>query len=398
MMWKNVLNNPEKKKKYIDYVNEWENKIHAFLEFDPDRRSSDNLSGNGLFAGVPYAVKDNIAVRDFHLTCGSKILKDFVSPYDADVIEKLNLNGAVPVAKCNMDEFGMGSSTDNSALAVTNNPWNTERVSGGSSGGAAAAVASGLVPFAFGSDTGGSVRQPASFCGVYGLKPTYGAVSRHGLVAYASSLDVVGILSRDLSMLSEIFDLIKGQDEKDQTSIEMPPDPPSDLSMDDAVKPVFGYLGGDLGLDKSVAAGYKNCINMLIKQGYTVKEVSIPALEYVVPAYYTIATAEASANLARFDGVTYGYRSKGAQTPLELMKKTRSEGFGDEVKLRILLGTYVLRAGFQDWYYVKAQTLRTKIINDLASIFKTLELLILPAFPTPAFKHGETELTQYQQK
>ncbi len=397
MMWKDVLNNSDKKKKYINYVNEWEQKIHSFLEFDTERISAESVPGGGRFAGVPYAVKDNIAVKDYHLTCGSKILEDFISPYDAEVIGKLNSSGAVPVAKCNMDEFGMGSSTDNSALAVTNNPWDTERVSGGSSGGPAAAVAAGLVPFSLGSDTGGSVRQPAAFCGVYGLKPTYGAVSRYGLVAYASSLDVIGVLSRDLSMLGNVFDLIRGRDEKDQTTVKLDPDLSSDLQADDG-KPVFGYLGGDLGLDKSVEAGYKNCIDMLIKQGYGVKEISIPALEYVIPAYYTIATAEASANLARFNGVRYGYRSKGAETPLDLMKKTRHEGFGDEVKLRILLGTYVLRSGFQDRYYIKAQKIRTKIINDLASLFKTIELLILPAFPTPAFRHGTAELTQYQQK
>ena len=398
MMWNKVLKDTDNKRKYIEYVDGWERKIHAFLQFNPERAAVDSGAAektdiNNPFHGMPYAVKDNIAVKDYKLTCGSKILENFVSPYDADVIEKLNLAGAVPVAKCNMDEFGMGSSTDNSALAVTNNPWDTERVAGGSSGGAAAAAAAGLVPFALGSDTGGSVRQPASFCGVYGLKPTYGSVSRYGLVAYASSLDVIGVLSRELITVEKVFDRIKGIDDKDQTTIDYP-----ESAEPVPEKPVFGYLGGDLGLSPSVDTAYKKCIDMLSKTGYSIREVSIPALDYVIPAYYTIATAEASANLARFNGVRYGYRSKGAETPLDLMKKTRHEGFGDEVKLRILLGTYVLRSGFQDRYYIRAQKIRTKIINDFSVLFGSMDLLLLPSFPTPAFRHGNADLTQYQQK
>ncbi len=393
MKWNDVLKDADKKEKYTDYVRQWESRIHSLLEFNPDRTLPGGGKGEGLFAGVPYAVKDNIAVKDYHLTCGSKILENFISPYDADVIEKLNASGAVPVGKSNMDEFGMGSSTDNSALAVTNNPWDTERVAGGSSGGPAAAVAAGIVPFALGSDTGGSVRQPASFCGVYGLKPTYGSVSRYGLVAYASSLDVIGVLSRELETVRNVFRLIRGRDEKDQTTIDYPA---SEATVPD--KPVFGCLGGELGLSSPVEKAYKNCIETLRKKGYQVKEVSIPALDYVIPSYYTIATAEASANLARFNGVRYGYRSRNAETPLELMKKTRHEGFGDEVKLRILLGTYVLRSGFQDRYYLKAQKIRTKIINDLNLLFGSLDLLLLPAFPVTAFRHGSADLTQYQQK
>ena len=393
MMWKKVLTDTENRKKYVDYAGKWEEKINCLLEFNPERAIPENSSADSMFHGVPYAVKDNIAVKDYHLTCGSKILKDFVSPYSSTAVQKLEAEGAVPVGKCNMDEFGMGSSNDNSALAVTTNPWDTERVAGGSSGGPAAAVAAGLVPFSLGSDTGGSVRQPAAFCGVYGLKPTYGAVSRYGLVAYASSLDVIGVLSRDISILENVFNVIKGRDENDQTSIDYPSVPPAVSE-----KPVFGFLGGDLGLSPAVEKGYRGCIGMLEKKGYSVKEVKIPSLDYVIPSYYTIATAEASANLARYNGIRYGYRSGSAETPLELMKKTRHEGFGDEVKLRILLGTYVLRSGFQDRYYIKAQKIRTKIINDLNALFGGINLLLLPAFPTAAFRHGESELTQYQQK
>ncbi|MCL2792597.1 MAG: Asp-tRNA(Asn)/Glu-tRNA(Gln) amidotransferase subunit GatA [Spirochaetaceae bacterium] len=392
MIWNNVLKNTEYKKKYVEYVKNWEEKIHSLLVFDPDRPTPGKAEGGSALSNIPYVVKDNIAVKDFRFTCGSKILENFVSLYDAAVIEKLNTLGAVPIGKSNMDEFGMGSSTDNSALAITNNPWDLERVAGGSSGGSAAAVAAGITPFALGTDTGGSIRQPASFCGVYGLKPTYGSVSRYGAVAYASSLDVIGVLARDISMTETVFDLIKGKDEQDQTTTEYIEDKRN------LQKPVFGYLVGDLGLSDSVAKAYKNCIDILKSKGYEVKEIAIPSLEYVIPAYYTISTAEASANLAKFNGIRYGYRSKGTESPLALMKKSRSEGFGEEVKLRILLGTYVLRSGFQDKYYIKAQKIRTKIINDFNNIFGNIDLVVAPAFPTAAFRHGNADLSPYQQR
>ena len=415
MEWNKIFTDNENKKKYIEYVKEWEEKIHSLLEFDPDRMTSVKASGDNSLSGMPYVAKDNIAVKEYHLTCGSKMLKDFISPYNATVIEKLNSAGAMAIGKCNMDEFGMGSSGDTSALAVTNNPWDFERVAGGS--GAGAAVAAGIVPFALASDTGGSVRQAASFCGTYGLKPTYGSVSRYGLVAYASSFDVIGILSRELATVETVFDLIKGKDERDQTTIDSPadlstsagasskvcagtnvaPDLPSEeksLSQ----KSVFGYLGGDIGLSEPVKQGYKDCINMLKAKGYELKEIAIPSLEYVTPAYYTIAAAEASANLAKYNGIRYGHRSKDANSPLSLMEKTRQEGFGDEVKMRILLGTYVLRAGLKDKYYIKAQKIRTKIINDLSSLFQSIDLLIMPVFPITAFKHGNEEPSQHQQK
>ena len=392
MEWNKVLADNESKKKYIEYVREWENKIHSFLEFDPDRKGLGKTEKENPLSEMPYAAKDNIAVKGYHLSCGSKILKDFIAPHNATIIEKLDSIAAIPIAKANMDEFGMGASTENS-LAVTNNPWDLDRVPGGSSGGSAAAVAAGLVPFALGTDSGGSVRQPASFCGIYGLKPTYGVVSRYGLVAYASSLDVPGFLSKDLAIIETLFDLCKGKDERDQITIE--------YSLEEKIqsgKMAFGYLGGDLGLSEPVKKAYKNCIDLLKDKGYELKEITIPALEYAIPTYYTIGTAEASANLAKFNGIRYGYRSKDADSHVAVMKKSRNEGFGEEVKLRILLGTYVLRSGFQDKYYIKAQKIRTKIINEFNAVFKNIDIILLPVFPTTAFKHGNAELTPYQQK
>ena len=393
MLWNETLKTEENRQKYSRFATEKDKDINSFLEFDA-KRKSDTTDGKGELAGMPYGVKDNIAVKDFKLTCASRILENFVSPYNATAVEKLEKAGCVPVGKTNMDEFGMGSSTDCSAFCNTNNPWNKECVPGGSSGGSAAAVAAGLVPFALGSDTGGSVRQPAAFCGVYGLKPTYGSVSRFGLVAYASSLDVIGVLSRDLDLTEKVFNIIKGQDEKDQTSIEYPDTPAKPVNG----KLSFTYLGGDLGLTPEIEKGYKALIQAIKDKGFEAKEVEIPSLEYVIPVYYTIATAEASANLARFNGVRYGYRSTKGETPLELMQKSRNEGFGDEVKLRILLGTYVLRSGFQDQYYGKAQKIRTKIINDFKNIFSSSDILVMPAFPSQAFRHGSADLTPYQQK
>ena len=394
MSWNKVCASRENAEKYINYIKEWEDRIHSLLEYRVDTDISAGNKGSGMLSGMPFAVKDNIAVKDFKLSCGSKILENLTSPYDATAVEKLKNKGCIPAGKTNMDEFGMGSSTDNSALAVTNNPWDLERVTGGSSGGSAAAVAAGLVPFALGSDTGGSVRQPASFCGVYGLKPTYGAVSRYGLVAYASSLDVVGILSRKLDIIEEVFRTVRGMDIKDQTSIKY--EDSDELQLPE--KPVFSILKNLKGLSEEVNEAYQNAVSVLKGKGYEVKEIELPVLDYVVPAYYTIATAEASANLARYNGVRYGYRSSKGETPSDLMRFTRDEGFGDEVKLRILLGTYVLRAGFQDRYYVKAQKIRTKIMNELDEVFKSSDLIMLPAFPVPAFRHGDESMSQYQQK
>ena len=387
-----VLKTPEDRKAFAEQVLAADKGIHSFLEFDAEKKSCQNP--DGPLANIPCGVKDNIAVKDFHLTCASKILENFVSPYNATAVEKLEAAGAIVVGKTNMDEFGMGSSTDFSAFGGTNNPWNKECVTGGSSGGSAAAVAAGLVPFALGSDTGGSIRQPAAFCGVYGLKPTYGSVSRYGLVAYASSLDVIGVLSKDLDLTEKVFKVIRGQDWHDQTSIAYPEEPAKPKNG----KLSFTYLEGDLGLTPEIEKGYKALIQAIKDKGFEIKGVQVPSLEYVIPVYYTIATAEASANLARYNGIRYGHRSKEGETPMDLMEKSRNEGFGDEVKLRILLGTYVLRSGFQDQYYIKAQKIRTKVIDDFKNIFSTSDIFVAPAFPSQAFKHGNAGLTAYQQK
>ena len=370
-------------------IKELDKDINSFLEFAADDSvGSEKL--DGPLAGMRFGVKDNIAVEGMHLTCGSKMLENFVSPYDATAVAKLKDAGALCVGKTNLDEFGMGSSTDNSALAVTNNPWDIERVCGGSSGGSAAAVAAGLVPFALGTDTGGSIRQPASFCGVYGLKPTYGVVSRFGLVAYASSLEVCGILADSVDTCRRVFDVIKGKDGADQTSVDHVP------ASDDAK--TVAVLAGELGLKPEVASAYKKAVDGLKTVGCDIIEVELPMLDYGIAAYYTIAMAEASANLARYNGVRYGHRSPAADNFKDLMQMSRDEGFGDEVKLRILLGTYVLRSGFQDQYYTRAQKIRTAVRNEFDAVFKDADLVMLPAFPTAAFKHGDQSLDGFQQK
>ena len=384
-------------KSYTSQIRERDTKIGAFLDFDPARGKltvGSSPDARGPLAGLPFGLKDNIALRNFRLTCGSKMLENFVSPYSATVAEKLVAAGAVPVGKTNLDEFGMGSSTENSALGKTANPWDSDRVAGGSSGGSAAAVAAGLVPFALGTDTGGSVRQPANFCGVYGLKPTYGALSRYGLVAYASSLEVVGIVARSVGLLGDVFRASRGEDELDQSSLDWReyPDP-----KEGAVKRI-GVLAGSLGLDPGVAEAYEEATASLRAVGYEISEIHIPHLDFAVPAYYTIATAEASANLARYNGVRYGHRPVYSENPEELVQKSRDEGFGPEVKMRILLGTYVLRSGFQDQFYLRAQRIRTALVRDMDGIFSKVDALMLPVFPTQAFRKGAGGLDAFQQK
>lgn len=392
--WSNVLSRDSES--YLKYVGDWENNIGSFLEFDIERTSGFSNS-EGPLAGIPFGVKDNFAVEGFDLTCGSKILEGVSSPYTATSVANLQKAGAVVVGKTNLDAFGMGSSTDNSAFKVTNNPWDTERVAGGSSGGSAAAVAAGLVPFALGSDTGGSVRQPASFCGVYGLKPTYGVVSRYGLTAYASSLDVVGVISNTVDMAQTVFNIMRGQDERDNTSVQYPEDQ-TESKVEGSVKNIAVLKIEEGSLSSDVEKSYRVSINRLKKLGYNLIDIELSSLEYVVPVYYTIATAEASANLARFNGLRYGYRSENGNDPGEIMQASRDEGFGDEVKLRILLGTYVLRSGFQDQFYHKAQKIRTAIRNEFDKIFESADLIMMPVFPTAAFKHGSADLDPFQQK
>lgn len=376
----------EKKNALKNYWESWEKRIGSFLE-----HRFDSTPSEGPLKGLPFGVKDNIAVKDFRITCGSRMLQDVISPYTATAVSKLQAAGAVAVGKTNLDEFGMGSSNDNSALQKTHNPWDLSRVAGGSSGGSAAAVAAGLVPFALGTDTGGSVRQPAAFCGVYGLKPTYGTVSRFGLTAYASSLEVIGICAKTVALTEKVFHVIRGKDENDQTSLDHP---------GTEVTPVqsIAVLKGLSDLSPEVRSSYEKSLSHFRTLGYSLVEVELPTLEYAVPAYYTIATAEASANLARFNGIRYGKRPDYSENPEELIRKARSEGFGDEVKIRIMLGTYVLRSGFQDQYYHRAQKVRTAIRRDLDRVFQLADVLLMPSFPTQAFLHGDKSMTGFQQK
>jgi len=389
--WKSVLKSQEKIEEYAVAVRHTDHRIGAFLEFDPQRVPPIAAEDSPL-EGLPIAVKDNIAVEGFGLSCGSKMLSNVQSPYTATAVCKLQESGMGIVGKTNLDEFGMGSSTDNSALQRTHNPWDTSRVAGGSSGGSAAAVAAGLVPAALGSDTGGSIRQPASFCGIYGLKPTYGSISRFGLVAYASSLEGIGVVSDSLSLTRSIFKTMRAEDRHDQTTgITQVPEKP--------VKSIGVLAQAHIeGLSPALQRAYFTSIKEFKKLGYSIQEVQLPTLDYVIPAYYTIASAEASANLARYAGIRYGYQNGLAEDPQELMESSRDEGFGPEVKLRILLGTYVLRSGFQEQYYIRAQKIRTALRRDFDAIFRAVDLLLSPTFPVQAFQHDSSDLDQFQQK
>jgi aspartyl-tRNA(Asn)/glutamyl-tRNA(Gln) amidotransferase subunit A len=340
--------------------------------------------------GVPIAIKDVIAVKGQPLNCGSKILGNFVSPYDATVIEKLKAAGAVAFGRVNMDEFAMGSSTENSAFQVTRNPWDTSRIPGGSSGGSAAAVVADECVAALGSDTGGSIRQPAALCGCVGLKPSYGRVSRYGLVAYASSLDQIGCFAREVRDVATVTGVISGHDPRDSSSVPQPvPNYAAGLSGD--IKGLKLGLAKEYmigGLDPEVKRAVEAAVEQFTRLGAEVVEVSLPHTEYAVATYYIIATAEASANLARFDGIRYGARVPGAD-PIELYGKTRGAGFGPEVKRRIILGTYVLSSGYYDAYYLRAQKVRTLIRNDFLKAFEKVDAIVTPTSPTPAFKVGE---------
>jgi aspartyl-tRNA(Asn)/glutamyl-tRNA(Gln) amidotransferase subunit A len=342
-------------------------------------------------AGVPIAIKDNICTRNLRTTCSSKILENYTPPYSATVVERLEQAGAIVIGKTNCDEFAMGSSTENSAFQTTRNPYDTECVAGGSSGGSAVAVAAGMTPLALGSDTGGSVRQPASFCNVVGLKPTYGRVSRFGLIAYASSLDCVSPLANSSKDIALLLSHIAGRDENDATSTPVPvPDYPAELS-----RPVRGMRLGipkeffGAGLDAEVRSIIETGIRNAGALGCELVEISLPHTEYAIADYYIIAPAEASSNLARFDGVRYGYRVPDPQDLLDMYKRTRSEGFGEEVKRRIMIGTYALSSGYYEAYYGRAMRVRTLIKQDYDIAFEKVDALLGPVSPTPAFKIGE---------
>jgi len=357
---------------------------------EADRRRA---AGEGCtpLTGIPIALKDNICVKEAPCTCGSRILESFRPPYQAGVTERLLRDGAVIAGKTNMDEFAMGSSTENSAFFTTRNPWDLTRVPGGSSGGSAAAVAASLVPCALGSDTGGSVRLPAAFCGITGLKPTYGLISRYGLVAYASSLDQIGILSRDVRDCSIILNTIAGHDRRDSTSAETPSaDYRKSLST-----PVSGLRLGipaeffSDSLDCSIAAVIENALGVFRELGIETVPVSLPHIGYSLASYYIIAPAEASSNLARYDGTRYGYREADCEDMVSMSRTSRRHGFGAEVKRRIMLGTYTLSAGYYDAYYLKAQKIRTLIRRDFEEAFRKCDMIAAPTAPGPAFRIGE---------
>ena len=384
----------------LDRVAKVDGQIHAFISHNADDALAqadvvDKLVAQGNVAnrpllGVPIGIKDVLAVKDHPLNCGSKILGNFVSPYDATVIEKLKAAGAIIFGRLNMDEFAMGSSTENSAFGITRNPWDTTRIPGGSSGGSAAAVAADEVIATLGTDTGGSIRQPAALCGCVGMKPTYGRVSRYGLVAFASSLDQVGPFSKDVRDNATLLNVISGYDKRDSTSVNQPV-PDYTKALDGNIKGLrIGlpkeYMIG--GLDPEVKAAVDAAVKQLQSLGATVEEISLPHTDYAAATYYIIAPAEASANLARFDGIRYCARVDGAD-PIELYSKTRGAGFGPEVKRRIILGTYVLSSGYYDAYYLRAQKVRTLIRQDFLKAFEKVDAIITPTTPTAAFKIGE---------
>jgi aspartyl-tRNA(Asn)/glutamyl-tRNA(Gln) amidotransferase subunit A len=387
----------------LDRIDQLDSKLNSFLCVTADRalQQAQQVDAKiaageeiGLLAGIPIGIKDNLCTQGITTTCASKILENFVPPYESTVTQKLAAAGAIMVGKTNLDEFAMGSSTENSAYQVTANPWDLQRVPGGSSGGSAAAVAADECVVALGSDTGGSIRQPASFCGIVGMKPTYGLVSRYGLVAYASSLDQIGPLARTVEDAAILLQAIAGYDAKDATSLNVQiPDyvaalrptlkPKSRIKIG-VIKETFGE-----GLDPVVEKAVTTAVETLQELGAEIQVVSCPRFRYGLPTYYIIAPSEASANLARYDGVKYGFRSSDAENLIDMYCKTRAEGFGAEVKRRIMVGTYTLSAGYYDAYYLKAQKVRTLIKQDFERAFSQVEVLVCPTAPTTAFKAGE---------
>ena len=387
-------------KAYLDRINEKEEDVQAFITILADeameqaKEIEEKVNSGEIkseYAGIPIGIKDNMCTKGVKTTCASKMLENFVAPYNATVVENLNKENIINLGKLNMDEFAMGGSTEYSYFKKTRNPWNLNKVPGGSSGGSAAAVAAGMVPWALGSDTGGSIRQPAAFCGVVGLKPTYGLVSRYGLVAFASSLDQIGPITKDVEDSALLLNLIAGHDERDTTS--------SDIEKKDYTKCLKNDVKGlkigvpkeffAEGINPEVKEALEKAIQKYKELGAEVEECSLDVAEYALATYYIIACAEASSNLGRFDGVRYGYRTKNYTNLKELYINSRSEGFGEEVKRRIILGTYVLSSGYYDAYYKKAQQVRTLVKNKFQENFEKYDVLLVPTSPTTAFGIGE---------
>ncbi|HWI51981.1 MAG TPA: Asp-tRNA(Asn)/Glu-tRNA(Gln) amidotransferase subunit GatA [Symbiobacteriaceae bacterium] len=385
----------------LQRIEKVEPKVGAFLTVTAERalERAKKLDGRrkggdteiGLLAGVPVAVKDNMCTEEVRTTCGSKILGSYIPPYDATVVERLRGSGAIIVGKTNMDEFAMGSSGENSAFGPVRNPWDLTRVPGGSSSGSAAAVAAEEVPLSLGSDTGGSIRQPAALCGIVGMKPTYGYVSRYGLVAFASSLDQIGPFARDVEDCARLFEVIAGPDRRDSTNANRSPHTIK-FGGEPSLKGVKLGVPREYfaaGIDPEVKARLDEAISQLQALGAEVDECSLPHTEHALAAYYIIAPAEASANLARFDGVKYGHRTENAAGMLEMYGRTRAEGFGPEVKRRIMIGTYALSSGYYDAYYKKAQQIRTLVMRDFEAAYQKFDALVTPTSPIPAWGLGE---------
>lgn len=385
---------------YLDVITQRDQEIGAFLHVDrtaalaqaeniDSRRSAGEFLGK--LAGLPIAVKDVLCTKGVPTTCASRMLQNFVPPYDAHVIERLKQADAVLIGKVNMDEFAMGSSTENSAFQQTHNPWNLDHAPGGSSGGSAAAVAAHMAPLAVGSDTGGSIRQPASFCGVVGMKPTYGRVSRYGLVAFASSLDQIGPLANDVPGAAILLEVLSGYDCRDSTCVNKPV-PQYSLTVEEPLSGLKIGIAGEHftdGLDPEVESAVRTALDVYKTLGAEIIEITLPHTKYAIAAYYLIATSEASSNLARYDGVHYGHRAETFENMIDMYSATRGEAFGDEVKRRIMLGTYALSAGYYDAYYLKALKVRRLIHNDFKSAFEAVDMIAAPVAPTPAFKIGE---------
>jgi aspartyl-tRNA(Asn)/glutamyl-tRNA(Gln) amidotransferase subunit A len=396
---KNEITSEEIVKAYVDRINDKEKDVKAFVttlcdealeeakKVDNERKAGKELSS---LAGIPIGIKDNMCTKGVKTTCSSRMLEDFIAPYNATVVEKLNNENLINLGKLNMDEFAMGASTEYSYFKKTSNPWKLNTVPGGSSGGSAAAVAAELVPWALGSDTGGSIRQPSSFCGVVGLKPTYGLVSRYGLVAFASSLDQIGPITKDVRDSAILLNIIAGHDEKDSTSYDIPKKDYTKALKNDVKGLKIGipkeYFGE--GINEEVKKKLEEAIETYKKLGAEVEEFSLNIAEYALATYYIIACAEASSNLGRFDGIRYGYRTENYTNLRELFRNSRSEGFGPEVKRRIILGTYVLSSGYYDAYYKKAQQVRTLVKKEFDKAFEKYDVLLTPTSPTVAFEMG----------